>query len=213
VPRIFDPLTNPGTSRALFQLILGVKNPKEIADRLGVLSPTVIQQLHRLRRIGIVRLGEKRGRDQHYDIVWDRLLEIFMSKVIKFTQLDLKEQKIDDVFRRQFLEKERFREFLQSYLYNRLSLTPFSVIVYNNVTISDLMEDFQATIGAMLSNEALKKKIQASVVDEKSKEFLENLLLWYDLVRHVAPISQQAFLSSLKQSGVHFDDSQVRLNT
>ena len=209
MPRIFDPLTNPGTSRVLFQLIMGVKNPKEIADRLGVLSPTVIQQLHRLRRVGIVRLGEKRGRDQHYDVVWDKLLEILASKVIKFTQLDVKEQKSDDVFRRQFLEKERFREFLQSYLHNRLSLTPFSVIVYNNVTISDLMEDFQVTMGAMLSNEELKKKIQASVLDEKGREFLENLLLWYDLVRHVAPISRNAFLKSLKQSGVHFDNSQI----
>jgi predicted transcriptional regulator len=203
VPRAFDPLTNPGTSRVLFQLILGVTNPKEIADKLGVLSPTVIQQLHRLRNIGIVRLGEKRGKDQHYEIVSDRLSEIFLSKLVRFDHLDLKEQKgLEESLRNDFIEEQSFKEFLRVYLTNRLSLTDFSIITRNNLTISEMMEDFRVTLTGMLSNEKFRKRMEGHAQDQRGSDLVRNLLLWFDHAKHVSAISKDAFRKSLRQLGI-----------
>ena len=50
-----DSLTNWGTSKVFYAMILGSTTPKEIAEDLDITPPAVIDQLRRLQKIGIVK--------------------------------------------------------------------------------------------------------------------------------------------------------------
>lgn len=56
-------------------MMQGVDTPTELAETLKIKPPTVMEQLGRLRRIRVVRPGEKTGREQHYVIDWHKLAE------------------------------------------------------------------------------------------------------------------------------------------
>jgi hypothetical protein len=70
-----DVLRTRATSDVLFQLIIGRRSPIEISRAIGDTSPAVIKQLWRLRKAGIVRLGEKTGKFQNYEVDWERLVK------------------------------------------------------------------------------------------------------------------------------------------
>ena len=83
-----DPLSNVGTSKVFRELCEGPKNPKTIADSLEIKSPPVIEQLRRLQEINLVKLGDKIGRAQNYELIWDNFLELFFERAFK-QKLDL----------------------------------------------------------------------------------------------------------------------------
>jgi|GEM_PF-3720551 len=67
--------------KVLLLIVNGVDNPKSIGEGLGVKPPSVIYQLQRLKRIGLVALGEKEGKIQHYKINWDGLERTFLRVI------------------------------------------------------------------------------------------------------------------------------------
>jgi len=66
-------LANKGTSIVFYELASGKSRPKEIAESLRVKAPSIIEQLHRLQSSGLVKLGEKMGKEQHYRIDWQHI--------------------------------------------------------------------------------------------------------------------------------------------
>jgi DNA-binding transcriptional ArsR family regulator len=75
---------SPVTSQVLLQLMEDVDTPTDIAKKLRIKPPSVMEQLGRLRRIGIVRPAEKTGKHQHYAINWDAFaIEAYYTTVIQ----------------------------------------------------------------------------------------------------------------------------------
>jgi hypothetical protein len=117
-----DPFSNHGTSRVFLSLVKGTRNPKAIADFLGIQPPPVIEQLKRLRKTKTVKLGEKEGKEQNYDIVWIEFLDFFIADAIS------KRQNTDDVIihpdQEQIEQIKRlknniyFQRFIEEYLKN-----------------------------------------------------------------------------------------------
>jgi DNA-binding HxlR family transcriptional regulator len=82
-----DPLRNVGTSRVLYALLEGPNTPTELSKSLRVAPPGVMQQLHRLERIGVVRRGEKRGKSQYYEVVEDGVVGLFTDALKGWVRL------------------------------------------------------------------------------------------------------------------------------
>jgi predicted transcriptional regulator len=77
-----DVLKTRATSNVLFQLIVGKRSPIEMSRAIGDTSPAVIKQLWRLRKAGIVKLAEKTGKFQNYDVIWERLIEEAVDRMV-----------------------------------------------------------------------------------------------------------------------------------
>ena len=80
--RIADVLSSRAASDVLFQLIARRRSPIEISHAVGDTSPAVIKQLWRLRKTGIVELAEKTGKFQNYDVIWERLVEEAVGRMV-----------------------------------------------------------------------------------------------------------------------------------
>lgn len=70
------------TSEVLFQLIAGRRSPREISRAISDTPPAVIKQLWKLRHDGFVKLGEKVGKFQNYDVIWERLVEEVVNRMV-----------------------------------------------------------------------------------------------------------------------------------
>jgi len=81
VREAIDTFSNVGTSNVFFQLVLGRITPKAIAASLGTKPPAVVEHLHKLRGTGVVELGEKKGKYQHYEIDWKRFVHEFFEHI------------------------------------------------------------------------------------------------------------------------------------
>ena len=55
----------------------------QISEHLGITSPSVIEQLRRLQRAGLVKLGEKEGKYQHYEVNSEGLSRLFLDNSTK----------------------------------------------------------------------------------------------------------------------------------
>jgi len=77
-----DVLSIRATSSVLFQLIAGKRSPIEISRAIGDTSPAVIKQLWRLRKAEIVKLAEKKGKFQNYDVIWEQLVKEAVDRMI-----------------------------------------------------------------------------------------------------------------------------------
>jgi DNA-binding transcriptional ArsR family regulator len=67
-----NPFAIDGASMVFYQLAIGHTTPKKISLKLGLKPPTVVEHLHQLQDLGVVKLGEKRGKWQHYEINWKK---------------------------------------------------------------------------------------------------------------------------------------------
>jgi len=204
--RLFDPLSNVGTSRVLFLLVLGVKTPKALAEKLGVRPPSIIDQLHRLKKVRLARLGKKVGKEQHYEIDWNRLVDVSVHRSLHLPQPDIKEQDAAELLAKQFLGKEKFREFMKSYLEIRLAETPLNLLLDSGITFIDLLLDLHATVTGMMTEETLRENLEAHVRKDTSlQDVFNSLILWRDFAHHVSNISRLAFIRALHNSGFEIE--------
>lgn len=74
-----DPFENLGTSKVFYRLVLDHTTPKEISSDLKIKPPTVVEHLRRLQSTGIVEIGKKKGKYQHYRINWKRFISAFLE--------------------------------------------------------------------------------------------------------------------------------------
>jgi hypothetical protein len=202
LPPRFDPLGNISTSRTLFLLILEVDTPKQLADSLGIKPPSVIAQLRRLRKLRLVKASKRIGKEQHYDVDWERLTDLSIHRALKLPQPDLKEQDMADETAMIFSRSEKFREFVRRYLVSRLQKTPRELLLSENRTFVDLLDDLNLTIVNMVSKEEFQEKLRKGYGnDQPLKEVFNDLVLWKDHARHVSEISRSALTEALREIG------------
>lgn len=204
LPPAFDPLSNPGTSRLLFQLIMiGPMTPTQIAEKLGVKPPSVIDQLVRLRRIQLVKLGKKEGKQQWYQLDWRRLVDVGVTRAFQLPQPDLKEDAQIEALTDQFLENHLFRDFFKNYIEIRLTETPFNLIIARQWTFAQLMEDFRTTVVGMLSDKPFLESLEPHDPHELEdlRRLWNDLENWKSLSLHVPNISRLAFVRALRKCG------------
>lgn len=164
-----DPLSNIGTSKVFRELFEGPKNPKAIADSLEIKSPPVIEQLRRLQEINLVRLGEKIGRAQNYEIIWDNFLELFFERVFK-QKLDLFPADSDKQEIKTLLRNKYFIKLVKNYV--------FEVIGIDSNSLLTAMEEFE---DALLHAKYYEKP--RTVEDPELQEFFDKMQLWYKRAR------------------------------
>src|SRR3990170_2411979 len=167
-----DPLSNIGTSKVFRELCLGPKNPKKIADSLGIKPPPVIEQLRRLQDIRIVKLGQKVGRDQNYEIDWKAFLELFIERAFaqKFTYTQSRKEEIKKLANNKYFER-----FVKLYICRAIG----------KVALLEAIQEFE---NGLLHSLPFKEK---KVFDDKEEqEFFNKMRLWYKRARESMSICE-----------------------
>jgi len=183
---IFDPFTNIGTSQVFFQMLRGRTSPKIIADALGVQPPPIIQQLRRLQKIGIVKLGRKEGKLQNYDIDIDRFLTLFIERTIQEKRTHPSSLHPDENKKlRSLRNNEYFRRFIVSYV---LNLGPTE-------TIDDAAKEFE---DALLHSGKLEKPMKFD--DVEKQQFFDKMRLWKKTAKKKKTFTEVHLLDALTRT-------------
>ena len=177
-----DPLSNTGTSKVFRELCSDPKNPKKIADSLGIKSPPIIEQLRRLQKVGIVKLGQKIGRAQNYEIDWKSFLELFIDR--SFTQKVTYTQSYREEIKT-LVDNKYFKQFVKLYICR----------VLGRVTLLEAMQEFE---NGLLHSLPFKKK---EIYDDKEKQdFFDKMRLWYNRARKSMSICELTLQDSLART-------------
>jgi len=164
--------------------------------------PSVIEQLHRLARIHLVRVGKKTGRLQHYVIDWKKLIEVSIRRSFRILQTELREQEARIFFERQFLSNEELRGFVGNYIRLMMSELPRNVLLRSSLTFADLLDDMHSTIvGMMADHEIEQMLLEQSKRKPRLSSLFSPLDLWMDSALHVSTISRRVFIGALGKSG------------
>lgn len=168
------PLSNPGTSRVFLCIIKGKKNPKATADFLGIKPPPVIEQLRRLRSIGVVKLGEKAGKEQNYEIDWDKFLVLFIEQAMQ------KRKKTKDVLVYELPEEvEKIRTLKGNKYFKQLVEFYMNDMAEGKTTswykISDAIANFENVLRQSSSFKRNKK-----FEDFEKQAFFDKMRIWYN---------------------------------
>ncbi|MEM2865645.1 MAG: helix-turn-helix domain-containing protein [Candidatus Hadarchaeales archaeon] len=113
------PFASVGVSNVFFRMVLGETTPKAIAEALGTKPSTVVEHLRRLQEMGVVRLGEKEGKYQHYEIDWGRFARAFLrhSYTLSLLQEGGRTEELEEMkgVAEELGRMEEFRELLRLY--------------------------------------------------------------------------------------------------
>ncbi len=211
----FDPLSNKRTSQVLFQIMLGVDTPTRIAKKLQIEPPAVIDQLHKLRKVLVVRLGEKTGKEQHYGIDWDKLSEASVYRTIAPYYATGVFKATDAT---QFAKKfPMIQVFLKSYFQTVLSAYAKGEDyakegMQYHPTFCDWLDSLYLTLMSMMRNEEIFTEY---LIDEPSLRSLSDSLRgWIDKSQQVVdPYAGTFLLNTLSNLGFKSKgakDSQMR---
>jgi len=168
-----DPLSNPGSSRVFFCIITGRKNPKAIADFLGIKPPPVIEQLRRLRKIGVIQLGGKEGKIQNYEVNWNIFLSLFIKRAMQKRKRKnvLEEESHEDIEKIKTLAKNKyFKHLILLYLQNIAESKPS-----NWGTINDAINNFE---NALRQTASFKRNRHFK--DAERQDFFNKMRVWYN---------------------------------
>jgi DNA-binding transcriptional ArsR family regulator len=75
--------------RILVLMARGVNTPKALSEALGLKPSTLMKYLNLLRGNGLIRYGEKSGKNQPYEIVWEALSHRFIRRVTALGTISL----------------------------------------------------------------------------------------------------------------------------
>jgi DNA-binding transcriptional ArsR family regulator len=154
------PFENSGASKVFYQLLLDHTTPKEIASNLKIKPPTVVEHLRRLQNAGIVEIGIKKGKYQHYKINWKRFISEFLERVPTLVNYEVmlevapdlvKEKKeIEEYTKKQIRsfkkiskeleENEYFKKLIKGYFKGLTDLAEFGTL---KLTLYDAIENFE----------------------------------------------------------------------
>ena len=193
-----DPLTNWGTSKVFYGLIRNSSTPKQISELLDISPPAVIDQLRRLQRIGIVKLGKKIGKFQHYEIDWTRFAEVLLDRSPRLNKVfsafsQSIQGKALDPSKTWWGNKLSKSQIFQNIIIEYFKDATETLSDEGKVRIYDLIESFEETLIGIYP--FLKKE---NVKDEETNEFLSALQYWYDFARRSNP-SQDVFTKFFKE--------------
>jgi DNA-binding Lrp family transcriptional regulator len=177
-----DPLSNHGTSKVFLELCSGPRNPKIIADSLKIKPPPAIEQLRRLQELKIVKLGQKVGRAQNYEIDWKIFLDLFVERAFsqKATHAQQQREEIKTLTKNRY-----FEEFVKLYVCR----------VLRQVTLLGAMQEFE---NSLLHTLTLKKPKKLD--DRDKQEFFDKMQLWYTRARESMSICELVFQDSLART-------------
>ena len=80
-------LFHHGTLRVIETLLNGKTTPTTLAHEMKIRPPSAIDHLRRLQKFGLVKLGRKEGKKQHYDLDLQRLSDLFEDDIATLTSL------------------------------------------------------------------------------------------------------------------------------
>ena len=158
-----DPFESSGASKVFYQLVSGHTTPKKISSNLKIKPPTVVEHLHRLQNTGIVEIGKKKGKYQHYRINWKRFTSAFLehaptlvdSEVMLEVVPDLveKEKEMEEDIKREIrLLKKIFKELEENEYLKKLikdylkGLADFIELGALKLTLYDAIEEFEKAL-------------------------------------------------------------------
>jgi len=205
-------LYSEASSRIIFSLLLGISNPKAIADRIGNTAASVVEQLNKLREEGCVKRVEKEGKIQPYEIDWDNLIKaailaspLLMDAGVMFT-ITGKGPDWEQITRT-LSGNIHLRSFLKKY-FEAVAKREEEVDIYMTYeyrgghgkvgrTIYKIMQDFEVTL---LHNFSRLDREKMDAMGEL--DLYEGLKLWYEfcqeaLNHHLAKPFQQALDETL----------------
>ena len=80
IPKEKMPSEKSPALAVLGEIALGATTPKHLALSLDKSPPAIMKQLNLLKEIGWVKLGEKKGKFQHYEINWDKVVSFYLLR-------------------------------------------------------------------------------------------------------------------------------------
>jgi len=72
---------NPVFLQILALIVNGVDTPIGICEKLGLKPTTLVKYLNVLRKNGLIRYGEKHGKNQPYAVNWDEVAKVFIEAI------------------------------------------------------------------------------------------------------------------------------------
>ena len=178
-----DPLSNVGTSKVFLCIMKGKRNPKAMADFLGIKPPPVIQQLRRLQSLGVIELGEKEGKEQNYRVNWDNFLGLFIDRAMQKRKRTIKRKiqksetplmHADDLRDRDQIKSLRsnrhFKRLVQHYLQNVAESKPSYW-----ATINYAIDNFE---NALLTSISFKRSKKFG--GHEKQDFFNKMRSWYN---------------------------------
>jgi hypothetical protein len=124
----------------------------------------VIEHLRRLQEIGVVRLGEKKGKFQEYQIDFEEFLTLFIDRAIQEKKTHPSFIHKGEIDQLRILKNNRyFREFIVKYLKD----------LDNIATIDEAAKEFENGL-MRAKNLGRKRKFD----DDEKRQFFEKMRLW-----------------------------------
>ena len=183
------PFTNWGTSKVFYKLLQGVTTPKHIAESLRITSPATIEQLCRLQKVGIVRIGVKAGKFQHYEVNWSRFVETLIDAAPKLNEVYHTLSRLPGYPARpsetrwgSILCKNKYFRGLVVECFSYAATTPSED---EPARICDLIEYFEEALMSMIP--FLKRQ---NIADKEIDELLSSLEHWNSFVKRYNPYQE-----------------------
>ncbi len=208
-------LENEGTSNVFCSLLRGNTSPKEIADDLGIKSPSVMEQLERLKELEIVRLDKKEGKYQRYAIdgatfqqlflyVGSSRLKLFLKrrdwtnipqakKIVEILSLaqDVTPEHCLNLILDDLSEDKRFEQFILNYVKAR-----FTHPKDKPKTLARIMLEFEEG----LKDAFLRREWNKKPLGREATSFLGLIEAWHFCLTQSITMSGSAALDALNET-------------
>lgn len=220
-------LRNLGTSEVFYSLLRGRSTLTEISEDLGITRPSVIEQLQRLQKAGLVKLGAKDGKYQHYEVEPEGLSNIFLNESTRLLHLALTRKTVypSDKMLKAQLSKQAYwnnltdgRDLDREHMFSHIKARLTGNSLWRNYLI-DYLETYATTTslgitpilqaardfenGLRLEVPRILDKLDSRTwaqLDESKRQLLELLDTWAMLIREVKTRQESAHASSLRET-------------
>lgn len=183
IPKEKMPSEKSPALAVLGEIALGATTPKHLAVSLDKSPPAIMKQLNLLKEIGWVKLGEKKGKFQHYEINWDRVVSFYLSKAPRLRYASHFLGGVHNL-RQRLCQNERFKQLFINYMMERyrtrkalLETLEFSVVP----SVPEVMENFEESLIYLLP------KIKVESKTKEDKELLMLLKKWTEFASKYVP--------------------------
>jgi hypothetical protein len=189
-----------------------VDTPTSIAKALHVEPPAVIDQLHKLRKIRVVRLGQKTGKEQHYVIDWEKLAEESFHRTVAPRY----KPAFGIIHAKSFVKKfSKFQVFLRTYFETILSAyyrgeDDAKYGMQHNPTFSDWLEALHSNLLSM-GYDYLFTTEGFGLIDEPSlRPFSDSLRNWIMKSQPIDPHAGTFLFNTLHKLGFKTREDVIR---
>jgi len=185
IPKEKMPSEKSPALAVLGEIALGATTPKHLALSLDKSPPAIMKQLNLLKEIGWVKLGEKKGKFQHYEINWDKVVSFYLLRAprLKFAAYYIDSGQVHGLIRK-LSQNERFELLFINYLMERYRSQKALLKVlgfYVAQSVPDIMENFEESLLYLLPKIKVKSKTK------EDNELLTLLKKWAEFASKYTP--------------------------